>query len=37
MPEKILSGIGISSCSQLLQFGIGIPAAGFSPVPLATD
>jgi hypothetical protein len=37
MPEKSLSDIGISSGSQLLQSGIGIPASGFSPVPLVTD
>jgi hypothetical protein len=40
MPEcrqKNLSGIGISSGSQLLQSGIGIPASGFSPIPLVTD
>jgi hypothetical protein len=30
-------GIGISSGSQLLQSDIGIPASGFSPVPLVTD
>jgi hypothetical protein len=34
MPEKSNSGIGISSDNQLLQSGIGIPASGFSPVPL---
>ncbi len=37
MPEKKLVHIGISSGSQLLQSGIGIPASGFSPVPLVTD
>ncbi len=37
MPEKSQPGIGISSGSQLLQSGIGIPAPGFSPVPLVTD
>jgi hypothetical protein len=37
MPEKTWSGIGISSGSQLLQSGIGIPASGFSPVPLGTE
>ncbi len=38
MPEKTLSGgTGISSGNQLLQSGIGIPASGFSPVPLVTD
>ena len=31
------TGIGISSGSQLTQSGIGIPASGFSPVPLVTD
>jgi hypothetical protein len=34
---KSYSGIGISSGSQLLQSGMGIPASGFSPVPLVTD
>jgi hypothetical protein len=37
MPEKSWSGISISSGSQLHQFAIGIPASGFSPVPLVTD
>jgi hypothetical protein len=37
MLEKSYSGIGISSGSRLLQSGIGIPASGFSPVPLVTD
>jgi hypothetical protein len=40
MPEcqkKSYSGIGISSVSQRLQSGIGIPASGFSPVPVVTD
>jgi hypothetical protein len=37
MPEKSQSGIGISSGSQLLQSYIGIPASGFSLVPLITD
>jgi hypothetical protein len=31
MPEKSLSGIGISSGSQLPQSDIGIPASEFSP------
>jgi hypothetical protein len=34
---KSQSAIGISSGSQLLQYGMGIPASGFSPVPLVTD
>jgi hypothetical protein len=37
MSEKGSSGIGISSGSQLLQSGIGIPASGFSPLPLVKD
>jgi hypothetical protein len=37
MPEKSYSSIGISSGSQLLQSGIGIPASGVSPVPLLTE
>jgi hypothetical protein len=37
IPEKSLSGIGISSGSMLPQSGIGIPASGFSPVQLVTD
>jgi hypothetical protein len=37
MPEKSSSGIGFSSGGQLPQSGIGIPASGFSPVPLVTD
>ncbi len=32
MPEKSQSGIGITSGSQLLPSGIGIPTSGFSPV-----
>jgi hypothetical protein len=34
---KILSGIGIPSGSQLFQSSIGIPASGFSSVPLVKD
>jgi hypothetical protein len=37
MPEKGYSSIGISSGSQLLQSGIGIPALGIKPVPLVRD
>jgi hypothetical protein len=36
-PKKSLSGIGISSSSQLPQASIGIQASGFSLVPLVTD
>jgi hypothetical protein len=35
--EKLVRHLGISSGSHLPQSGIGIPAAGFSPVPLVTD
>jgi hypothetical protein len=37
MPEKSYSSIGVSSGSQLPQSGIGIPAAGVSPVLLLTE
>jgi hypothetical protein len=37
MQEKSKSGSGISSGSQLPQSGIGIPASGFSLVPLVMD
>ncbi len=36
-PEKSYSGIGISSGSQLPLSSIGIPASGFTPVPLVTN
>jgi hypothetical protein len=32
-----MCGNGIPSGRQLPQSGIGIPASGFSPVPLVTD
>jgi hypothetical protein len=36
-PNAGMSGIGISSGSQLPQSGIDIPASGFSAVPMVTD
>jgi hypothetical protein len=37
MPEKISPASAFLLAGQLLQYGIGIPASGFSPGPLVTD